>query len=251
MPNCTHAQSRALQSLSFDYLPPSSKSRLDRTDFRGHIAVSELVNRGRLRMSARLLLGLAIVSLLPFATGCSTMSNTGKGALAGGAIGAGTGALIGQAAGGKAGPGAIIGGAAGALVGGAIGNEEDRREREALNNRVNQAEAQAAATRNHLGMADVMQLAKDGHSDDVIINQIQTTGSTYDLSTEDLRMLRANGVSDAVIKEMQNHRPNAYRRPRYVAVPAGPPVIYGPPPPVYFVAPPPPPPVFGVGFHVR
>jgi len=202
-------------------------------------------------MSARLILALAIAALLPFATGCSTMSNTGKGALAGGAIGAGTGALIGQAAGGKAGPGAVIGGAIGALTGGAIGNEEDRREREVLHDRVHQAEAQAAATRNHLGIADVMQLAKDGQSDDIIINQIRTTGSTYDLSTEDLRMLRANGVSDTVIKEMQHHRPNAYRRPRYVAGP--PPVIYGPPPPVYIVAPPPPPPpvAFGVGFHVR
>ena len=202
-------------------------------------------------MSVRLVLGLAIVSLLPFTTGCSTMSNTGKGALAGGAIGAGSGALIGQAAGGKAGPGAIIGGAIGALAGGAIGNEEDRREREALHDRVNQAEAKAEATRNQLGVADVMQLAKDGHSDDVIINQIRTSGSSYQLSTEDLRMLRANGVSDSVIVEMQNRRPDAYRRPRYVAVPAGPPVIVGPPPPVYIVHPPPPPPSFGVGVRIH
>jgi hypothetical protein len=174
------------------------------------------------------------------------MSNTGKGALAGGAIGAGTGALIGQASGGKAGPGAVIGGAIGALAGGAIGNEEDRREREALHNRIQQAEA----SRNRLGINEVVQLAKDGHSDDVIINQIRTTRSTYDLSTEDLGTLRANGVSDVVIKEMQLNRPDAYRRPRYVHGP--PPVIYGPPPPVVIVHPVPPPrPVVGVGFHVH
>jgi hypothetical protein len=84
----------------------------------------------------------------------------------------------------------------------------------------------------------------------VIINQIRTTGSTYQLSTEDLKQLRANGVSDNVIKEMQNRHPNAYRRPRYVVGPPGPPVFVAPPPPVYIVGPPPPP-SFGVGFHVH
>jgi surface antigen len=177
------------------------------------------------------------------------MSNTGKGALAGGALGAGTGAIISKATGGNAGPGAVVGGLIGAVAGGAIGNEHDRREKEALFDRARQAEDRAAAASTQLGMGDVMQLAKDGHADDVIINQIRTTNSTYQLSTEDLRMLRANQVSDRVIVEMQSRRADAPRHPRYVAVPGGPPVIYAPARPIYVVSPPPP--GFHVGVHVH
>jgi surface antigen len=196
-------------------------------------------------MSARILVGLAILATAPFLTGCSTMSNTGKGALAGGAIGAGSGAIISEATGGKAGPGAVIGGLAGALIGGAVGNEQDRREREALQEQARQANAAPP-----MGVADVMQWTKEGRSDDVIINQIRTTNSTYQLSTEDVRLLSSNGVSDRVIMEMQNRRPDAYPRGRWVHGPPGP-VIYAPARPVYIVhPPPPPPPAFGVGVHV-
>ena len=192
-------------------------------------------------MSRRILTVLAAVVTL-FGAGCSTMSNTGKGALAGGGIGAVTGALVDRATGGKGGTGAIVGGAAGALLGGAIGNEEDQREKAAL-------QARADATVRHLGMTEVMQMAREGQSDGVIINQIRTTGSTYTLSAEDLRMLRENGVSDQVIMEMQNRRADAQPRVRYVHGPPPPVYVVGPPPPpVVFV--PPPPPSFGVGVHI-
>src|SRR5262245_38958916 len=135
-------------------------------------------------MSRRILVGLAILGIAPFLTGCSTMSNTGKGALAGGAIGAGSGAIISEATGGKAGPGAVIGGLAGALIGGAVGNEQDRREREALQERARQAAAAPP-----MSVDDVMQWTKERRSDDVIINQIRTTNSTYQLSNDDVRML--------------------------------------------------------------
>ena len=76
-------------------------------------------------MNARFLTAAAILAILPFGAGCSTMSHTAQGAGVGGAIGAGTGALIGKAANGKAGQGALIGGLAGATIGGLIGNEKD------------------------------------------------------------------------------------------------------------------------------
>ena len=41
-----------------------------------------------------------------------------------------------------------------------------------------------------------------GYTDDVIINQIRTTGSTFRLSAADIEWLKANGVSDAVIFEI-------------------------------------------------
>lgn len=195
-------------------------------------------------MSRRILTVLAVAAI-PFGAGCSSMSNTGKGALVGGGVGAGLGALVDRATGGKGGAGAIIGGATGALVGGAVGNEEDQRERAVL-------QARADATARHLGMTDVMQMAREGQSDDVIINQIRTTGSSYTLSAEDLRMLRENNVSDRVILEMQNRRADAHPRMRYVHVPPPAPVyVVGPPPPPVYLVAPPPPPAFGVGVHIR
>jgi hypothetical protein len=201
-------------------------------------------------MIRRVLTVALIVIAAPFTTGCSSMSNTGKGALAGGGLGAGAGALIDRATGGKGGAGAVVGGITGAVLGGAIGNDMDQREKATLQARADEAEAHASASARQLGMADVMQMAKEGQSDDVIINQIRTTGSTYTLSAEDLRMLRANNVSDPVIICMQNQRPDRHPRGRLVAIPPHPPVIYAPPPPVYVVGPPPPP-VFGVGVRIR
>jgi hypothetical protein len=146
----------------------------------------------------------------------------------------------------------VIGGLIGAVTGGAIGNDVDQREKYEMESRVRQAEDRAAAAATQLGIADVIQLAKEGRSDDVIINQMRTTGSTYQLSTEDVRMLSSNGVSDPVIMEMQNRRPSAFPRRRLVPVPVhhGP-VFVAPPPPVYLVPAPPPPPHFGVGVHIR
>ena len=61
---------------------------------------------------------LMLLALSAFAVGCVT--NTGTGALGGGALGA----LAGQAIGGDT-KSTLIGGAIGAAVGGAIGNQED------------------------------------------------------------------------------------------------------------------------------
>src|SRR6266550_8458600 len=58
--------------------------------------------------------------------GCE--SNTGNGALIGGAAGAGLGAIIGHNSHGHTAGGAAIGGAAGAIGGALIGNEMDKKE---------------------------------------------------------------------------------------------------------------------------
>lgn len=204
-------------------------------------------------MNGRLVAVALVLAASPFVTGCAHSSNTAKGAGVGGALGAGTGALIGSASG-NAGKGAVIGGILGAVTGGAIGNAEDQREKMENESRVRQAEERAAAASTQMGIADVIQWAKEGRSDGVIINQMRTTGSTYQLSSEDVRLLASNGVSDPVIMEMQNRRPDMYPAGRRRLVPVHPaPVIYAhPPPPVLFVpGPPPPPPGFGVGVHIR
>ena len=67
-----------------------------------------------------------------------------------------------------------------------------------------------------------MTLTRQGTSDDIIINQIRTSGVAYQLSPDEISWLKQNQVHDCVIEAMQ-------------ATAAGPPVVYvrQPPPPVY------------------
>ena len=179
----------------------------------------------------RLLLLFPVLSLL---TGCESMSHTDKGVLGGGAIGAGTGALIGSATG-HAGAGAAIGGAVGALSGGLIGNEIDQSERKT------QAQLTAATTpvQGPLSLPEIAQMAQQQISDSVIITQIRATRSLYNLSPQDIQWLKSQGVSDAVVMEMQatatrvpGPGPRVYARPYYnpdvvVVEPYPPPVRVG------------------------
>jgi len=184
------------------------------------------------------LIGAAIFPLL-VTCGCSSMSNTDKGVLGGGAIGAGTGALIGNATG-HAGTGALIGAGVGAVTGGLIGHAEDRQEK------IAQEAAAAAQAQRQIGLMDVVQMTQQHISDPVIISQIRTSGSVYQLSAQDTIYLKQNGVSDAVITEMMA---TAQRYPQGVYT-TGP--VYGQP--VIVAEPPPPPPVsvgVGVGFRGR
>jgi outer membrane protein OmpA-like peptidoglycan-associated protein len=81
--------------------------------------------------NVKILTAGALCALMVF-TGCSTMSNTGKGALYGGGGGAALGAAIGAIAGGGkgAGIGAAIGTAVGAGTGALIGRRMDRQQAE-------------------------------------------------------------------------------------------------------------------------
>jgi hypothetical protein len=93
-----------------------------------------------------------------------------------------------------------------------------------------------------LSLVDIAQMAQQHISDAVIIGQIRSTGSVYRLSPPDIQWLKENGVSDAVIMEMQATA-NRYPRRVYSATP-----VYTQP--VYVVEPPPPPPPVGVGVGV-
>ncbi|WP_020468964.1 glycine zipper domain-containing protein [Zavarzinella formosa] len=198
--------------------------------------------------------GLMILGLLPFLGGCAGTSQTTQGAGIGALLGTGTGALLGSATG-HTGTGALLGLGAGTIIGGAIGNEEDRREKNALIQAKNEAEVRAAQQGTRLGLTDVIQLSRQNLGDEVIINQIRSTHSTFQLSTEDLRSLKENGVSDRVVVEMQNARPERPETvvvPRYVPYYARPRYYYGPGPYYYYgPPPPPPPPAVGVGFVIR
>ena len=148
---------------------------------------------------------LAVAGSAVLLAGCvnpdGTQNNTGTGALVGGAMGALTGAAIGGRS--HGGPDALIGAAAGALAGGLIGNSMDREQEARL-------QAQAPQTYQRvdqgapLSIADVKALANSGISEDVIINQIRSSGTVFHLNAADIIGLRDAGVTDKVVNCMIN-----------------------------------------------
>jgi hypothetical protein len=161
-----------------------------------------------------------VTALLPVLamTGCSNMSNTDKGVLGGGALGAGIGALAGGPR--HAGAGALIGGATGAVAGGLIGNSADEKEKA-------RAAAVAASIAGPQQLQEIAQMAANHISDPVIISKVRSSGLAYQLSGSDINYLKQYGVSDAVIVEMNA---TAARGPRMVY--RDPVVVVDPPPPV-------------------
>ena len=146
-----------------------------------------------------------IASLLAGVSGCAHMNQAQTGAAIGGALGTAAGLGVGAATGNPR-TGALIGGLAGAGIGGLLGNEadkEERREQLALQ----QAASTAVSAPQKLGLTDIVHLTQQGHDEQVIINQIRATGSTFQLTTSDLDWLKANGVSPRVIAEMQSRPP--------------------------------------------
>jgi surface antigen len=173
------------------------------------------------------LLSVALLSSTVLACGCSTMNNTDRGVLGGGAIGAGTGAAIGSLTG-HTGAGAVIGGVTGALAGGLIGNGVDEKQHR-------EEAARYAAAHPPLTLQDVATMTQQGVSDDVIISQMHSTNSAYNLTADQIIWLKQSGVHDGVIREMQLS--TGYPRRVYAAAP------------VYVVEPAPPPVAIGIGFR--
>jgi hypothetical protein len=166
------------------------------------------------------------------------MNHTETGALAGGAVGTGVGAALGAITHHPV-AGAAVGGVTGAVLGGAAGADRDAQDR-ARDIQQAQAVGAAQAQQQRMGITDVVHMAQQGHDDQVIINQIRATGSTFQLSGSDLDFLKNNGVSPRVIAEMQTARPTPSRV--YVREAPPPAVVferpyYYPPPPAVFIAP--------------
>lgn len=179
---------------------------------------------------------LAVAAIGP--VGCSTLNNTEKGALIGGGVGSLAGTIVGAATGNPR-TGAVVGALGGATIGGLAGNAEDKRERDTERS---VTQAQLAEARQGqvvpLGLIDVVKLAQSGVNEDVMIGQIHSTGSTFQLSTTDIEYLTQNNVPPRVIQAMQaTRRFSAAPPPRTVVVREAPviverpvPVMYGPPP---------------------
>lgn len=172
---------------------------------------------------------ITALMLLP-ACGCTGMNNTQQGGLTGGLLGAGIGALAGGPR--HAAAGALIGGGVGAIAGAGIGADRDRweeRKRDQAAHAVAVANAQAAR---QMSVAEIIQMSQQRTADDVIIRQIESTGSVFQLTSNDILNLQNHNVSSRVILAMQTPRRAT------VVVPQRPVVVYEPRP--YYMPPPPP-----------
>jgi len=179
-------------------------------------------------MTRKLLLG----AVLALGCGCSGMNNTESGMLGGGAIGGLLGAGVGALAHAPV-AGAAIGAATGAAVGGLAGADADRQE--------NNAKIQAAAAANAAQQAqarapslpDIVQMTRNGVPEPNIIAQIRNSGVVYNLTPDDITYLSQNGVSSAVIMELQSRAPGRVYGGPPAVIYGGPGYVYGyPPPPV-------------------
>lgn len=56
---------------------------------------------------------------------------------------------------------------------------------------------------------DIVRMSKAGINDDAIIQTIQSTGSSFHLTAQDVESLKRDGVSDRVVTTMQATRPPA------------------------------------------
>lgn len=149
---------------------------------------------------------LAVIALSSlFLTGCETPYGTpdraGTGALTGGAIGVASGLLIGGRH--HAAEGAIIGGAVGAVTGGLIGHSMDVEHQNRLLQQAPQTYTRVDQGQ-PMSVADIKALARAGVGDDVIISQIRSTRSSFQLGANDIIDLKQSGVSEKVLEFMIN-----------------------------------------------
>jgi hypothetical protein len=183
----------------------------------------------------------ALATATAAGSGCASMNNTDKGALAGGAVGTAAGAMIGAA---THHPllGAVVGGLGGTATGALIGNDADKDEARKREAAQAAAVAQAQAQQQRVGIFDVIEMSRNGMDPTIIINQIRSTNSYFQLNLNDLNRLKENGVSDRVIAEMQRPappggyvQPVVYDTSGQVIVQPGPVmVVRPPPPPIYY-----------------
>jgi len=175
---------------------------------------------------------IASIGISVLGSGCQTAAENGM--LGGAALGTAAGALIGSQTA-DAGKGALIGGALGTIAGGLTGAAIDRAEDRGAAKAI--AAQQAASA---MSVADVVNLAQAGVSEETIISSVRASSSGFQLSAADIVYLHNSSVSDRVIQAMMDKRPVVAARPVYVAPPPGPvyvvePVYCPPPrPAVYF-----------------
>jgi uncharacterized protein YcfJ len=150
-----------------------------------------------MRKTAAVLLSLAV---LAGSAGCQSSPNRApEGALIGGILGAGAGMIVGNQSkhrGEGRAEGALIGGAVGALGGALAGSQMQKQP---------QQQAQTVNNPNQMSVQQIVDLARQGVNEDVIVDRIRMSNSRFSLSQGDVDYLAGQGVSQKVISAMQGY----------------------------------------------
>jgi len=150
------------------------------------------------------IIAFVCVALSLSALGCQSMGQKAKtGTLVGTVAGAGIGGIIGHQSGHGA-EGAAIGAGVGALTGVLVGNQMDKN----ASQQAPQQQSQAVTTKTqapaaYMNIQEVVDLAKQGVHEEVIIDRIRLQNARFNLFRQDIEYLRNQGVSEKVIQEMQ------------------------------------------------
>lgn len=143
----------------------------------------------------------SLLAIAICAIGCRSPYHSDRAALGGGLLGAGAGAIIGEATGGNAASGALIGAGLGAIGGAVVGSEMD--EAEARNRAMIEQTMGRQIAAGAISTNEVVSMSSAGVDDSLIINHIKAHGMISPLSSNDLIMLKQQGVSEPVIAAMQ------------------------------------------------
>ncbi len=145
----------------------------------------------------KLLVIIIIAAIGLLTVGCqNTQTRATEGAIIGGVLGAGAGYGIGTATGHHGAEGAAIGAVTGALAGGLIGGQMNK------NKNAGQG-TQGGVNPSQMSMQQIVDLAKQGVHEDVIVDKIRLSNSKFTLTQADLDYLKEQGVSQKVINAMQ------------------------------------------------
>jgi hypothetical protein len=94
------------------------------------------------------------------------------------------------------------------------------------------------------GVQDVLKLTRAGLSEDLILSQVRTSGTTYNLTADQIIYLSNQGVSQNVIKALLPTGGSAPSAPAWQPAPASAAASYAPAPPAPAYVPPPPAPAY-------
>lgn len=156
-------------------------------------------------MSRHQLHALLMVVAVSGLVGCQGMNHTQRGAGIGSALGAGLGAIIGHQSGHGL-EGAAIGGLLGAGGGALAGNNKDMaEERDAAYMHAAHTEMMRDRDARAMKNEDVIHMARNNVSDQLIISTIRNRGGNFITSPDQVIYLKNNGVSEPVIQAMMNY----------------------------------------------
>lgn len=142
---------------------------------------------------------IAVLGIVSLSAGCAeNKTKVAEGSVIGGLLGAAAGAGIGSLSG-HAGAGAGIGAAVGALGGAAVGAQLPKEGQQSASET---AQAGTTANPNQMAIQQIVDLTKQGVSEQAIIDKITLSNSKFNLTTADIDYLKKQGVSSRVIDAM-------------------------------------------------